>query len=310
MRMAAYSSLVLAVSGFLFCLITLANGGTINCTGGGCSLYADMELMGLSFYAWGTVLFAVLLFAWGKSWFYSASMLALAADVPFLVWQGFMTPCSSCLTVSVLLTLIACSARAPARAFGPVKGGAARRLVIFAAIVLIACGFFNLVKETTAPWSITARGDTSRFLFFSPSCEPCRRHIEQKLVAGTLAQVSLVPIALSRNDYPAIRAMASAYAEEGQAGLLAVLSGELLPGASAPSIFENLELTLKLHWNYGHLVRSGGTGVPWYSGVFEESREKGIPEQAHSPATLDTGCGITGAWCSSTDEGTDGGIAW
>lgn len=306
MRTATYSSLVLVVSGFLFCLISLANGGAIDCTGGGCSLYADLELMGLSFYAWGTMLFAMLLFAWGKNWFYSASMLALVADIPFLAWQGFMVPCSFCLTVSVLLTLNACLARAPARAFGPVNGIVVHRLVIIAAFALIVCGFCSLIKEATAPWSITGQGETSRFLYFSPSCEPCRRHIEQKIVAGTLTQFSLVPIALSTNDYPTIHTMARAYKEEGAAGLLAVLCGNPPPESGAAGPFEKIAQTVKLHWNYGHLIRAGGTGVPWYSGAVEESRANGGPGQFLSPTILDNGCGITGARCSSSD----GGIAW
>lgn len=306
MRTATYSSLVLVVSGFLFCLITMANGGAINCTGGGCSLYANMELMGLSFYAWGTILFAVLLLAWKKNWFHSVSMLALAADIPFLIWQGFMVPCSSCLTVSVLLTLNACVARAPARAFGPVRGSAMRRLVIFVAIALIACGFLNLIKETTAPWSITDQGETSRFLYFSPSCEPCRQHIEQKIANGTITQVSLVPIALSSNDYPIIYAMARAYAKDGAAGLLAGLSGNPQFISGTPGFLETIELAVRLHWNYGHLVRSGGSSVPWYSGVFDESREKEISRSPLFPTTMGTGCGITGGQCSSTN----GGIAW
>jgi hypothetical protein len=48
MRTAAYSSLVLVASGFLFCLIALTNGEAINCVGGGCSLYEAKDVRALS----------------------------------------------------------------------------------------------------------------------------------------------------------------------------------------------------------------------------------------------------------------------
>ncbi|CAK7027364.1 MAG: hypothetical protein DELT_02629 [Desulfovibrio sp.] len=306
MRTATYSSLVLIASGFLFCLIILANGGAITCAGGGCSLYAGLEFLGLSFYAWGTMLFAMLLFAWGKSWFYRASLLALAADIPFLIWQGFMVPCTSCMTVSVLLTLNALMARAPARAFGPVRSGMARRLVIFAATALIVCGLINLCKETTAPWSINGRADSGRYLYFSPSCEPCRQHIADKIADGTIDRVALVPIALSRGDHPIIHAISRAYALDGLAGLQGLLPGKYAVGAETLGLIEQFSLTLKLHWNYAHLARSGGSGVPWYSGA----PEKPVVATSRSHIQLFpsgvSACGAEHGQCATTN----GGLAW
>jgi|GEM_PF-2441419 len=306
MRTAACLSLMLLASGFLFCLIALTNGDAINCAGGGCSLYADLEFMGLSFYAWGTMLFALLIFAWGKTWFHHASILALGFDIPFLVWQCFMVPCTSCLTVSVLLVQNACLARAPARAFRPVPGSTFRRLVIITAIALIGCGFINLFKETVSPWSINGQSEAGRILFFSPSCEPCRRHIVEAAEAGKLSSIALIPIARSKDDFPAIHALEQAYSHGGYAGLQAAITRSTAVEAGTLGVFKRLELTLRLHWNHGRFVRSGGTSLPWYSGLPEETGS------AHSPAVLsdvpstDAGCGVAPGQCSTTS----GGFAW
>ena len=306
MRTAASLSLVLLASGFSFCLISLTNGDAINCAGGGCSLYADLEFMGLSFYAWGTMLFTLLIFAWGKAWFHHASILALGADIPFLVWQCFMVPCTSCLTVSVLLVLNACLARAPARAFRPVTGSTFRRLAIIAAIALIGCGFINILKETVFPWAINGQSQAGRTLFFSPSCEPCRRHIIEAVEAGKLSNIALIPIARSKDDFPAIHALEQAYAHSGYAGFQAAITENAAVEAGTLGIFERLELTLKLHWNHGHFARSGGTSLPWYSGPLEEAGPDHSPAVLSDVPAADVGCGVAPGQCSTAN----GGFAW
>lgn len=305
MRTATYSSLVLVASGFLFCLISLPNGGAIDCAGAGCSLYVNLKFMGLGFYAWGAMLFTLLIFGWGKAWYHHASILALGADIPFLVWQSFMVPCTSCLTVSVLLILNACMARTPARAFGPVRSNMARRLVIFAAIALILCGLVNLIKETAAPWSINGSNGSGRYIFFSPSCEPCRRHIQDKAADGTLAQYSLIPIARTAEDMAAIHAMAVAYRNDGTAGLLPAITAAA-GGKFRPGLVERLRLRLRLHWNYGHLARAGGTTLPWYSGPLDEAAPIAAPVQPLSNTFPDAACGGTAGQCSTVN----GGLVW
>lgn len=306
MRTAAYFPLILVASGFLFCLISLTDADAISCSGGGCSLYSGLEFMGLSFYAWGTMLFALLIFAWGKRWFYQASLLALGADIPFLIWQGFMVPCTSCLTVSVMLTLNACMARAPARAIGPMRGSTAHRIVIYAAIALIGCGFLNLFKETISPWSINGHTETGRFLYFSPSCEPCRQHIGEKAAAGTLSQISLIPISRTDEDIPAIYAMFSAYSQDGESGLVAAVTNSAIPRVDELSLFERTKLTIRLHWNYGHLVRSGGGSLPWYSGQLDEPQTIPPSTALISDPTPSAGCGIGSSQCSTPK----GGLSW
>lgn len=305
MRTATYSSLVLVASGFLFCLISLANGGAIDCAGVGCSLYANLEFMGLSFYAWGAMLFTLLIFGWEKTWFHHVSILALGADIPFLVWQSFMVPCASCLTVSVLLTLNACMARAPARAFGPVRSDMAHRLVIFAAIALILCGVVNIIKETAAPWSINGSNGSSRNIFFSPSCEPCRRHIQHKTADGTVARYSLIPIARTPEDMAAIHAMTVAYRTDGAAGLLPAITAAA-EQEFRPGLVDRLLLWLQLHWNYGHLVRAGGTTLPWYSGPLDEAAPIAASVHPLSNTFPNAGCGGATGQCSTVD----GGLAW
>lgn len=296
MRTVTLPSLACVACGFLYCLTALANNDAITCAGAGCSLYAGLEFMGLSFYAWGTILFAFLLLAWGKSWFHYASLLALGADIPFLVWQGFMIPCTSCLTVSVLLTLNACMARAPARAARPVRGASLRRLVIFSAIVLICFGFINIFKEIHAPWSITGWQNTNKRLFFSPSCGPCRKHIQDIFAEGALHEIALIPVARGKGDVPVIRSMAEAYRREGHAGLLTAM----LADSHAPvEPIESLRLMALLHWNQGHLARSGGHGLPWYSGT-PEVRDRPRPV---FPSSSEAGCSARGNSCSLQNGG-------
>lgn len=293
MRTVTYSSLVVVVVGFLLCLVMLLTDGAISCAGSGCSLYADMGFLGLSFHVWGVMLFVLLIFTWGKTWHAFISLLALLADIPFLAWQAIFVPCTTCLTVSVLLTLNASLARAPARAGRPWWAATFRRLAIITACALICFNAINILKEKP-PWGLNGRPASDRQLFFSPSCEPCREHIRAMFTNGSLRDVALIPIALSESDSLAITAMADAYRQRGYPGLLAALDGGgASTGSGGMGVIESFQLTVLLHWNYMHLVRAGGSAVPWFTGP---------PGSARADMTVEpdgrNGCGATPGLCA------------
>ena len=266
MRKDLCPTLLVVLAGFSFCVLNLLQPDNVFCVGGGCQIYADMEFLGVSFYLWGAILFAFLFTVRGGRYYFLISTLVLVADLPFLAWQIAFVPCSSCLTVSLLLTLNAFLARAPARPGGLALGTKNNHflwsVVMASAIVMVVICAIAVFKERLPPWSINDAPQDSARVYFSPSCKPCKEHIQQLAEKGLLEQIALVPIAREEGDPVHIESLRLAYTEEGQAAFVAALL-HAPPTAEGKTDFL---LRVRLKWNQASLIRMGGTNLPWISG--------------------------------------------
>ena len=303
MRTGICPSLLVVLGGLLFCVLNLFRPGQVFCAGSGCEVYADLEFLGLSFYAWGVLLFLALILVRHRPWFPMASTLALAADLPFLAWQAAFIPCSSCLTVSVLLTINAGLARVSTRAgrlfLRLERGAGLKNAVIGVAVLLIVVGATSVLKEKIRPWSINDAPPESSRLFFSPSCEPCREHMEVLFTTGQLGKIALIPVAREQKDTAQIAALQHAFAVGGQTAFMDSLR---LP----PPVDDSADpvLRMRLMWNHATLIRSGGASLPWMVGAPDYApptrgrTSTSAPERGQSSL----GCDLTPGRCTTPTQ--------
>lgn len=256
-----YAGILVPAAGFLFCGAAQMNVLEEFCAGDGCAVYQGFSLFGIPLYVLGMVLFFLILCAriHGKNqkWHKRISLLALALDAPFLLWQVVFFPCSNCLVVALLLIVNASLAMRQEKRF-EIRHSGSPLIIALAALVLVNA--ISIVRQDIKPWGITP-GSTAGYLFFSPSCEPCRDHISLMNSAGNAATPLLVPVSLSDKDDRLIFAMAMAI-EDGLPPAQA-LSAAQAGGYSSPSVPQWLLLQLRLHWNRAVFSLSRGTGLPW-----------------------------------------------
>ena len=258
-----YMDILVPAAGFLFCGAVQINMLEGFCAGGGCSAYQGFSLFGIPFYTLGMALFFLILCArvYGKKqeWYKRLSLLALVLDAPFLLWQVVFFPCSNCLVVALLLIVNASLALRRERRFDTRHSAA---WLVTAMATLVLANGIAIVRQDATPWSITP-GSNAGYLFFSPSCEPCREHIS--LINGEARPVApqLVPVSLSDADDHLIFSMAVAI-EDGLPPAEALRTA-MAGGYPAASLPQWLRLQLRLHWNRAVLGLSGGKGLPWFT---------------------------------------------
>lgn len=143
---------VLLSAGFLVCML---NSGDPECAFGGCSLYSGATVFGASLFTWGAGVFGLLICALPTRYFRTFSILAVAADVPLLVWQVIFGPCGKCLLVAGLLLstiLVAGWGEHPRRS---------TKMVLCIAAALLCINLGSLVGNTVRPWLIEQIRTTS-----------------------------------------------------------------------------------------------------------------------------------------------------
>ena len=258
-----YMSTLVPAAGFLFCGAVQMNMLEGFCTGGGCSVYQGFSLFGIPFYVLGMTLFFLILCArvYGRKqeWYKRISLLALFLDAPFLLWQVVFFPCSNCLVVALLLIVNASLALRRERRFDA-RHSATWLVTAMATLVLV--NGIAIVRQDVTPWGITPESNAG-YLFFSPSCEPCREHINQMNGEDHPGAPQLVPVSLSGEDDHLIFSMAMAI-EDGLTPAKA-LSAAMAGGYRAASLPQWLRLQLRLHWNRAVLGLSGAKGLPWFT---------------------------------------------
>ena len=259
----SYMDILVPVAGFLFCGAVQMNMLDGLCAGGGCSVYQDFNLLGIPFYFLGMALFFVILClrVYGKKreWYKRISLLALFLDAPFLLWQVVFFPCSNCLVVALLLIINASLSMRRERRF---EARHPATWLIIAMTTLVLVNGVAIVRQDVTPWSITP-GSSAGYLFFSPSCEPCREHINLMNGADHPGAPQLVPVSLSDEDDRLIFSMAMAI-EDGLPPAKA-LGAAIAGGYRAASLPQWLRLQLRLHWNRAVLGLSGAKGLPWFT---------------------------------------------
>lgn len=280
----SYAGIIVPAVGFLFCGAAQMNVLEAFCAGDGCAVYQDFSLFGIPLYVFGMALFFVILctrvYGRKQEWYKRISLIALVLDAPFLLWQVIFFPCSNCLAVALLLIINASLALRQERRS---EFRQPRSRLIAALAMLVLVNGSNIVRQEITPWSITS-GASIGYLFFSPSCEPCRDHIS--LMSATADAPQLVPVSLSDEDDHRIFAMAAAI-EDGMPPVQA-LNAALAGGYTSASLPQRLQLQLRLHWNRAVFSQSGGTGLPWFTG--HGAADKPAAAQAPGLCTPSTEC--------------------
>lgn len=258
-----YAGILVPAAGFLFCGAAQMNVLDELCAGEGCAVYQGFSLAGIPLYVLGMLLFFLILCTriYGRKleWYKRISLIALLLDAPFLLWQVVFFPCSNCLVVALLLIVNASLAMRPERPFDSRRSGSR---LITALTVLVLVNGINIARQETKPWTITA-GPGASYIFFSPSCEPCREHINLMNSPADAGAPLLVPVSLSADDDHLIFSMTMAI--EGGLSPAQALSAALAGGYAPPSLPQWLRLQLRLHWNRTVFGLGRGTGLPWLS---------------------------------------------
>ncbi len=265
--------------GVVFCAAN-ALGAEIACVTTGCTVYASYTFLGLSFWIWGAVAFAMLLICapLDRRWpgtFLAAATAVLLADVGFLLWQTVFLPCTSCMVAAALIGLSQVSALLPAiaRQEGrrPLRRLAGACLAIWTGLLLI--DGIDALREQAKPWPIYGDPETAHYaIWFSLNCPNCRETLQTILESpGMMDDVVLYPLAKDADDLERFQVMFCGLRHD--RGLGDVLDETW--GAESCDV-EELDLTrqealvlrLRLGWNKALLVRRGHRAVP----VLESSR--------------------------------------
>lgn len=271
----AYAGIIVPSAGFIFCGAAQMNVMENLCAGDGCAVYQGFSLLGVPLYILGMALFFIILCTrvYGRKheWYKRVSLLALILDAPFLTWQLFFFPCSNCLIVALLLIVNA--SLAMRHELRPEARYSGSRFITALAVLALVNGI-NIVRQDITPWSITS-GSGAGYLFFSPSCEPCREHISLMNNAADADTPQLVPVSLSDEDDRLVFAMAMAI-EDGLPAAQA-LSAAQAGGYGSASLPQWLHLQLRLHWNRAVFSLVRGTGLPWFTAPGTAGRPAAIP---------------------------------
>jgi len=122
-----------------------------------------------------------------------AALLAVCADVPFLLWQAALMPCASCLTVASLIFLVFFASHEWRIAGWP-------RIVASVFVLLVAVNVSALAKDAIQPIPIYGASDAKLKVFFSPSCPSCVEVINELARSRQLDQAAFYPVAKAGED--------------------------------------------------------------------------------------------------------------
>lgn len=292
------------LSGLALCVVNWMGGG-IMCLTEGCSVYASYSFLGLSFYAWGGAAFLLCLVSgiFGTGAFSPRTVTGtlLAADIPFLAWQAVFMPCSSCLTVTLVILAAYLSASRTWSDEREKPDGRGGRLLVVAIVVLVFVNGFSVAREMVGPWAVYGDPDTAEYeIYFSLECPSCRETMGKILgTPGMKDKVVLYPVAKSDGDRDKFGTL-----------YCGLKNGHDLPAALdrswgvkecehasvGLSFVETVMLRIRLLWNKALLVRKGYSRVP----VLVSSKLIVVPGE----------CGISGgdqAWPAETGFGWSSG---
>lgn len=278
---------IFALSGLSLCLYNGA-GGKALCLTTGCSVYAGYSMLGLSFYWWGAMAFAAILL----SGVFAAKTdgllpklstgIVLACDIPFLCWQTVFMPCSSCLSVAMLvLAGHVCS-------FGFGAGGMTgkKRWLPLAAGLLVVINVFSVGRELVGPWAVYGDPATAEYeIYFSLECPTCRETMQKILeTPGMKDKVVLYPVAKTREDQDKFGVLYCGLKNGHDLGAALDRSWgvkECEYSHVGLTTAEEVLLWLRMQWNKALLVRKGYHRVP----VLVSSRLLVVPGQCEQVGT-------------------------
>jgi hypothetical protein len=194
--------MIIALAGFLFCLLSALGITDSFCLTQGCEVYKGYTIGGVSLYWIGAAVFLVLglMSLWPSMYGLLTILtgLALAGNFIFLIIQFLLWPCTSCLIVAALLGGFAWQLSR--------HGKFSLRLVCIIWLLLFSANLLLLVKDSIQPWPVLGKNNAEIQVFFSPTCPACRQVVENFLERPDLtSNVAFYPLAKDDDDRQRIK---------------------------------------------------------------------------------------------------------
>ncbi len=287
-------ALCLALLAAAFCFWSAAGNDLGLCVTGGCALYQDATVAGVSLWWVGSGVFLLLglLALLGAAGLGRAlSALALLADTALLLLMALTAPCSNCLVVAVFFALLYRSFRKTALSRARTSQGG-RSLLLAAWLVLFLVNLGAVGRSQAGVWAMTDNEDAAVRVFFSPSCPSCR-----DAVAALSGHVDVAFCPLAENDADVqTTARMLRLLDDGTSMIDALLKARAeSPQATASLHPDMLLLRFRMLRNKAHVLSTGSQTVPFleYRGLpsmlaqknrEREERRAAPPAQPPAPA--------------------------
>lgn len=247
-----------ALAGILFSVAAGLGGADGLCLTEGCSLYQDVQLLGLSLWWWGAGGFAVLSLVClsGQLKFaYFLAYAAIAVDCVFLLWMAVSMPCLNCLVAALLFFAVFVSLGVIVR---PNRGAALLVAVLW--LTLFSPNIFAAGQELAGPWRIYGSKDAPVRVYFSPSCPSCRVALKGLLMGGE-DHLGFYPVAESDDD---VQRLASLRQELSKGASFVRAFAASRDPMTAPDLgwLESLSLHAGIFRNKMALSRLGADKIP------------------------------------------------
>lgn len=309
--------LFFALCGMVFSGWNAWDVNSVPCFSMGCTLYQSFSFGGISLWWLGVGGFGLLflLAATKKAElgrFFSG--LGLLVDCLLLTIMLFTLPCFACLVVAVLLAFTFMSFRAsdappdwhmkrPRRSW---------LLAVWMLLFLLNIGLG--ARDMVRPWAVMEpQENASIHIYVSPSCEACRKLVEQ-ISPEEAARVAWYPVAEAGRDLAAIVALKESLDSHSlpfSAAFAAALEAPDLRWSDYFS-FSTLFLQYRLWRNQAHVLLTGSGRMPFveFHGapavLMRQAQKEGTRSSARrSQANLDSTLPIDLGIAGSCEKGTD-----
>ena len=293
-RKPLFLSTFFGFAGITLCLLSALNQAEALCITNGCSLFKQATVYGISLWWYGAAALAVttILSFLGRrkaALFFSA--LFVLGDLALLLLMAFTAPCIPCLCVAVLFVLqFASIANAQTQSF---PKGASVLILLWG--LLFSPNLLNVANESLGIWSLSGPQQADMQLFFSPSCEICRKAVPI-FAKNADARVAFFPVAESAKDEESIILMRR-YIDEGNTMYAAFRRAQKHSGKVDASLPETLTTKFNLYRNKVRLMNMGVDRIPVLvtnglpSSLYQSQARTPSPvtpdSAGHSPLSLD-----------------------
>jgi len=249
--------------GGLYCLLSALNLNSFFCFSSGCSIYKSYSLFGLSFYWYGLLAFISIgfLLKFKPKFLKCAILILLGLDLLFLLYQMFFLPCSSCLVVALLFFGLFINNYTKTE----FKQSGIPKYVLVSFVMLAFFNVGSIAKEKIEPWPIYGNNQAKTKLFFSPTCESCKKMLVNVVKKSKGPNdIALYPIAKNKKDFR----------------LTSLLKCELETGGNVNeainkclnikeenimhkfNFYDHIKLKMYVFFNKSHLLNMGKKHVP------------------------------------------------
>lgn len=192
-------AMLITALGAIVCLFFGAGGSSL-CGTSGCEMYSGYSFLGISFYFWGAIGFAIafsLVAINANRWAKRLAAAILICDTGFLLYMTLFWPCVPCLIAALFMAALFISLHRPLRR------PATALLTVW--LCLFSFNFIQASLETVEPWAAHDPENARMTLYFSPTCPTCEDTLRSVLKdKEMLEETRIVPVAHNDEDYDRI----------------------------------------------------------------------------------------------------------